>query len=119
MGCEVPQAIDRLLMLRALQYTKLIRKQDNMSGYMGKVLWVDLENNQFTEETIPEKIYQEYLSGMGLAAHLLYEHIPPDGRPAGSGKRAGVCLRSADRHTQPVFRPLDGGGKVTPDGHLG
>jgi hypothetical protein len=81
--CGVPQTIDRLLMLRALQYTKLIRKQDNMSGYMGKVLWVDLENKQFIEETIPEEIYQEYLSGMGLAAHLLYEHIPPEADPLG------------------------------------
>jgi aldehyde:ferredoxin oxidoreductase len=54
-----------------------------MSGFMGKVLWVDLDNHQFTEETIPEKIYQDYLSGMGLAAHLLYEHIPPGADPLG------------------------------------
>ncbi|MBW6466843.1 MAG: aldehyde ferredoxin oxidoreductase family protein [Brevefilum sp.] len=54
-----------------------------MSGFIGKVLWVDLDNHLFTEEMIPEKIYQDYLSGMGLAAHLLYEHIPPGADPLG------------------------------------
>jgi aldehyde:ferredoxin oxidoreductase len=55
-----------------------------MSGYMGKVLWVDLENKgNLPKKRIPEKIYQEYLSGMGLAAHLLYEHIPPEADPLG------------------------------------
>ena len=55
-----------------------------MSGYMGKVLWVDLGTQQFREEEIPENVYQDFLSGMGLAAHLLYEHIPPGADPLGS-----------------------------------
>ena len=55
-----------------------------MSGYMGKVLWVDLDNQEFYEEAIPERVYQEFLSGIGLAAHLLYEHIPPGADPLGS-----------------------------------
>jgi aldehyde:ferredoxin oxidoreductase len=54
-----------------------------MSSVMGKVLWVDLNTGQFREEKIPEKIYNEFLSGMGLAAHLLYEHIPPGADPLG------------------------------------
>ena len=54
-----------------------------MPGYMGKVLWVDLGKQQFREEEIPEDIYQDFLSGMGLAAHLLYEHIPPGADPLG------------------------------------
>ena len=54
-----------------------------MSAYMGKVLWVDLTHQEFIEESIPDQVYQEYLSGMGLAAHLLYDHIPPGADPLG------------------------------------
>ena len=54
-----------------------------MSAVMGKVLWIDLSTQQFREEKIPENIYQDFLSGMGLAAHLLYEHIPPGADPLG------------------------------------
>lgn len=54
-----------------------------MTGYMGKVLWVDLDRKQFIEESISEEVYQNFLSGIGLAAHLLYEHIPPEADPLG------------------------------------
>ncbi|HOM66675.1 MAG TPA: aldehyde ferredoxin oxidoreductase N-terminal domain-containing protein, partial [Brevefilum fermentans] len=61
-----------------------------MSGYMGKVLWVDLDSGSFWEEAIPEKIYREYLSGLGLAAHLLYEHIPAGADPLGPENILGL-----------------------------
>lgn len=54
-----------------------------MTAYMGKVLWVDLSTGDFTEETIPEELYKKYLSGIGLAAHLLYERIPAGADPMG------------------------------------
>jgi aldehyde:ferredoxin oxidoreductase len=50
---------------------------------MGKVLWVDLNRKEFIEETIPEEVYQQFLSGIGLAAHLLYQHIPAGADPLG------------------------------------
>lgn len=54
-----------------------------MPAYMGKVLWVDLSTHQFKEEHIPEPVYRQYLSGIGLAAYLLYERIPAGANPLG------------------------------------
>jgi len=54
-----------------------------MAAFMGKVLWVDLSTQTFTEEHIPDSVYREYLSGIGLAAHLLYERIPAGADPLG------------------------------------
>jgi aldehyde:ferredoxin oxidoreductase len=54
-----------------------------MSGYMGKILWVDLNEGRCTEETLPEDIYYDYLTGTGLATRLLYEKIPAGADPLG------------------------------------
>ncbi|MBG0788845.1 MAG: aldehyde ferredoxin oxidoreductase, partial [Anaerolineaceae bacterium] len=54
-----------------------------MTAYMGKVLWVDLTSGTFREECLDDSVYQRYLSGMGLAAHLLYERIPAGADPLG------------------------------------
>ncbi len=47
------------------------------NGYMGKILWVNLTDGTFKEEDLPEEIYRQYLGGIGLAAKLIYENIPP------------------------------------------
>jgi aldehyde:ferredoxin oxidoreductase len=39
-------------------------------GYMGRILWVDLSRGEIREESVPDTIYEHYLSGMGLAAYL-------------------------------------------------
>jgi aldehyde:ferredoxin oxidoreductase len=52
-------------------------------GYMGKVLWVDLGSGQVVEQVIPDRIYDRFLSGMGLAAWLLYHRIPAGADPRG------------------------------------
>jgi aldehyde:ferredoxin oxidoreductase len=52
-------------------------------GVMGKVLWVDLTNGTIREEHIPESVYRRFLSGVGLAAYLLYREIPPGAEPLG------------------------------------
>jgi aldehyde:ferredoxin oxidoreductase len=54
-----------------------------MPAYMGKVLWVDLTRKTFSEQVIEPKVYKKYLSGMGLAAHLLFDRIPPGADPMG------------------------------------
>jgi aldehyde:ferredoxin oxidoreductase len=61
-----------------------------MSGYMGKVLWVDLDKGCFLEEQIPDSVYHQYLSGIGLAAHLLYDAIPAGADPLGPENIFGV-----------------------------
>lgn len=50
---------------------------------MGKVLWVDLTHRTIYEEHIPDELYRRFLSGVGLAALLLYREIPPGADPLG------------------------------------
>lgn len=45
-------------------------------GYMGKILWVDLTNGTFRDEEIPDNVYEEFLSGYGLASKVIYENQP-------------------------------------------
>lgn len=54
-----------------------------MTAYMGKVLWVDLTTRTMHEEMIPDAVYRQYLSGIGLAAYLLVERIPAGADPLG------------------------------------
>ncbi|UCH96034.1 MAG: aldehyde ferredoxin oxidoreductase family protein [Candidatus Aminicenantes bacterium] len=54
-----------------------------MTAYTGKILWVDLTKKQCNEEQLPEDIYYNYLSGIGLAARILYEKIPAGADPLG------------------------------------
>jgi len=54
-----------------------------MTAYMGKVLWVNLTSGKFREEGLDDSFYQTYLSGMGLAAKLLYDCIPAGADPLG------------------------------------
>lgn len=54
-----------------------------MTAYMGKVLWVDLTSGTFREEHLDNSFYQTYLSGLGLAAKLLYDRIPAGAEPLG------------------------------------
>ena len=54
-----------------------------LKAYTGKVLWVDLSHGTWSEETIPDAIYQKYLGGIGLGAYLLYREIPAGADPLG------------------------------------
>ena len=46
------------------------------SGFFGKVLWVNLSEKSFKEQSINEEIYRQYLGGYGLAVKLIYENMP-------------------------------------------
>ncbi|HHO76181.1 MAG TPA: aldehyde ferredoxin oxidoreductase [Deltaproteobacteria bacterium] len=52
-------------------------------GFMGKILIVDLGKKQISQEQVPDTVYERYLSGLGLAAHMLYNRIPPGADPLG------------------------------------
>ena len=52
-------------------------------GFMGKILLVDLSSGKVGTQTIEPEIYQTWLSGMGLGAWYLYDHIPPRADPLG------------------------------------
>jgi aldehyde:ferredoxin oxidoreductase len=46
------------------------------TGFFGKVLWINLTEENFKEELIPTELYRQYLGGYGLAARLIYENMP-------------------------------------------
>ena len=53
------------------------------NGYWGRVLLVDLSTRRIEAQTVADEIYRQYLGGYGLAARILYEHIPPGADPLG------------------------------------
>jgi len=54
-----------------------------MKGFHGKILVVDLNQQTFKIEELPEEIYRKYLGGYGLGAYYLYKHMPPNCDPLG------------------------------------
>ena len=48
------------------------------NGYLGKILWINLTDETFKEEELSEKIYRQYIGGLGLAAKLIYENMLPN-----------------------------------------
>lgn len=53
------------------------------NGYWGRVLFVDLSAGSLEVKTLADETYRQYLGGYGLAARILYEHIPPAADPLG------------------------------------
>jgi aldehyde:ferredoxin oxidoreductase len=88
-----------------------------MKGYLGRVLEVDLSTGQINPRDIPDDIYESYLSGMGLGAHYLYEHIPAGADPLGpdnilgfvSGLLTGTGSLLTGRWMAVCKSPLTGG----------
>ena len=59
------------------------------NAYMGKILLVNLTSGTWEEETLSESFYQNHLSGMGLAARILYDRIPANADPLGPDNMLG------------------------------
>ncbi|MBW2557843.1 MAG: aldehyde ferredoxin oxidoreductase family protein [Deltaproteobacteria bacterium] len=86
-------------------------------GYMGKILTVDLTAGDIKEEIIPDDVYEKYLSGIGLAAYILYNRIPVGADPLGpdnilgfvSGLLTGTGSLFAGRWMAVGKSPLTGG----------
>ena len=55
-----------------------------VNEFFGKILWIDLSEGSFKEETLPEEIYRQYLGGYGLAAKLIYDNMPAKADPLGT-----------------------------------
>jgi len=51
------------------------------TGYMGKILMVNLSDGTFEEQEIPDSVYEKFLSGAGLGGFILYNNIPADADP--------------------------------------
>jgi len=61
-----------------------------MKGYMGKILRVDLTTGDIQHEDIPDEVYENYLSGVGLGAYYLHKHIPAGADPMGPENILGI-----------------------------
>jgi aldehyde:ferredoxin oxidoreductase len=94
-----------------------------------KILWVDLTHATFREEIIPEEIVRQYLSGLGLAAYILYRDLPEHADPLGpqnilgfvSGLLTGTGSLFTGRWMAVARSPLTGtwgeancGGRLSP-----
>ncbi len=94
---------------------------------MYRILWVDLEGERFWEEEIEEEVLREFIGGKGLAARLLYEHLPPQVEPLSpenilifaGGPLTGTPAPSSGRASASAKSPLTGtifeshcGGKI-------
>jgi aldehyde:ferredoxin oxidoreductase len=89
-----------------------------MKSYTGKVLWVDLTRKTFSEELIPDSIYQKYLAGMGWELPSSIREIPAGADPLGPQNIMGLSLACL-LERKPVLRPLDGSRKISIDRNLG
>lgn len=55
-----------------------------MKGVNGRILEIDLSTKSIKEIKIEEKIYEEYLMGLGLASRLLFDYAKPGLDPLSS-----------------------------------
>jgi aldehyde:ferredoxin oxidoreductase len=63
-----------------------------VKGYGGKVLFVDLTSGSIREESIPEKVYRDFIGGQGLGAKIIYDHVKPGADPLGPDNMIGFLV---------------------------
>jgi len=88
-----------------------------MKGYTGKILLVNLSSGDIHDELIPDSIYENFLSGVGLGAYILYNRIPAGADPLGpdnilgfvSGLLTGTPSFVTGRWMAVFKSPLTGG----------
>ena len=59
------------------------------SCYANKVLFVDLTKGAIQKETLPEKVYRDFIGGTGLGIRVLYERMKAKADPLGPGNILG------------------------------
>ncbi len=88
-----------------------------ISGYKGKLLWVDLSTGKIKEETPDESLYKNYIGGYGIGAKLLYDRMKQGADPLGpenilglvTGPLTGTPIPSGARYAAVAKSPLTGG----------
>lgn len=89
------------------------------SGFMGKILVVDLTTRSYKTEELGEEIYRKYYGGYGLGAYYIYNHIKPYCDPLGPdnilgfipGLLTGSIAPMTGRYIVCAKSPLTGKGK--------
>ncbi|HSR29111.1 MAG TPA: aldehyde ferredoxin oxidoreductase N-terminal domain-containing protein, partial [Anaerolineae bacterium] len=87
-----------------------------MSGYMGKLLVVDLTSGELKDEPLDPTLAHDFVGGAGYAARYLYDELGPDTDPLGpdntlmfmTGPLVGTRAPSAGRHEVCALSPLTG-----------
>lgn len=87
------------------------------TAYMGKVLAVDLTLAKVKEEQLKERLYRDFIGGVGLGVRLLYERQPGKVDPLGEenilgfmpGLLGGTAVPGSSRLTVVSKSPLTGG----------
>lgn len=85
-------------------------------GMMGKILRVDLSQEQIVEESLPPALVRKYIGGAGLATRYLYDEVPKGTDPLGpnnklifmAGPLTGTASASASRYSVVAKSPLTG-----------
>lgn len=87
-----------------------------MSGYMGKLLVVDLTSGELKDEPLDPNMAHDFVGGAGFAARYLYDELGPDTDPLGpentlmfmTGPLVGTRAPSCGRHEVCAISPLTG-----------
>ncbi|MGD9047249.1 MAG: aldehyde ferredoxin oxidoreductase family protein [Anaerolineae bacterium] len=87
-----------------------------MSGYMGKLLVVDLTSGELKDEPIDPTMAHDFVGGAGYAARYLYDELGPDTEPLGpnntlmfmTGPLVGTRAPSCGRHSVCAISPQTG-----------
>jgi aldehyde:ferredoxin oxidoreductase len=87
-----------------------------MSGYMGRLLVVNLTTGQLEDEPLDPKITHDFVGGSGYAARYLFDELGPDTDPLGpdnilmfmTGPLVGTHAPSCGRHEVCALSPLTG-----------
>ncbi len=85
-------------------------------GYMGKILFVDLNNMKLHDEEIPERLAREYIGGYGLGSRIILERMKRAADPLspdnifgiGTGPLTLSGTVSSSRYTTMGKSPLTG-----------
>jgi aldehyde:ferredoxin oxidoreductase len=85
-----------------------------MSGYMGKILRVDLTAGELWDESLNEAHAHAFVGGSGLAARYIYDMVDDDADPLGpenplvfmTGPLVGTAMPSAGRCSVCALSPL-------------
>ncbi|TFG34296.1 hypothetical protein EU527_04090 [Candidatus Thorarchaeota archaeon] len=94
----------------------MVKIMDNMFGWNGKILWVNLTNKTTETEEISLEIYQHFIGGKGLGAYLLFRELKAEDEPLGprntlfflSGPLQGLSAPNVGRWTLVTKSPLTG-----------
>ena len=98
------------------------------SGYMNKILFVDLSTGGVKEEPLDDKMCREFIGCYGIGARILYSRQKPGADPMGpdnmlgfvSGPLTGTPVPTGTRYMVVAKSPLTGGwGDANSGGYFG